>query len=560
MNHLQAVRLARAICFAIGLVLLVPLAVSAQGGFYYTFNSPGILRQAPSASQSSSPYLWLASGAELIIQNGVGETVQGALSATDPLRIQNALTQAVTTDNGSHPQNSFLMFAKTPVTDASAEVYVNRGADHVTNLANSHPYNGESLLARYLSPQNYYYAGIRADGNVVIKKKTGGAYQTLAEAKLFPGTYNASTNPDLIPKNEWVGLRLDVEDTASGAPELSLYTDVGKTGSWELALKVLDDPAKFGPPISSPGLVGIESDFADAEFDNFRVTDTRATVAAPEAAPSYDATVLADNPALYLPMNSFSSGVEKDTSGNGLNGTYKGGTPSAATLPDGEKAADFNGSSEYLSVPSSPSLSIPETGKLTYEAWIRPDTLSFANDSGDGYVDWMGKCENYSPNCEWEARMYGDSTPQGRTDRLSAYVFNPGAGLGSAADWQPDAGVITAGKWLHVVAEYDTTTTPSGCSSSAPGSINIWVDGVEQSFASHAPTGCMSQYGIIPKAGDSPLTIGTMALDTWFKGAIGKVAVYDRLLTPAEIADHFTAMTGKAPSGLCGATCTAVVP
>ena len=108
-------------------------------------------------------------------------------------------------------------------------------------------------------------------------------------------------------------------------------------------------------------------------------------------------------------------------------------------------------------------------------------------------------------------------------------MFNPSAGLGSAADWQPSA-KLAAGKWLHVVAEYDTTATPSGCSSSYPGSINIWVNGVKQDLASHLPTGCMSQYKISPKAGSSPLNIGTMAMDTWFKGAIGKVAVYDRLL------------------------------
>jgi hypothetical protein len=196
---------------------------------------------------------------------------------------------------------------------------------------------------------------------------------------------------------------------------------------------------------------------------------------------------------------------------------------------------------------------------LTWEAWVRPDTFQFPNASGDGYVDWMGKCANYSPTCEWEARLYGASTPQDRPNRLSAYAFNPSAGLGSAADWQPQAGLLKAGQWLHVVAEYDLSATPSGCSSAYPGSINIWVNGIKQNFAAHAPTGCMSQYKISPKAGSSPLTIGTMALDTWFKGAVGKVAVYDRLLTQTEINAHFTAMTGAQPSGSCASACTAAL-
>lgn len=152
--------------------------------------------------------------------------------------------------------------------------------------------------------------------------------------------------------------------------------------------------------------------------------------------------------------------------------------------------------------------------------------------------------------------MYSAQTPESRPNRISAYVFNPSAGLGSAADWQPANGVITAGKWLHVVGEYQTLSTPSGCNSAYPGTINIWVNGVEQNFASHAPTGCMSQYNIVPKAGTSPVNIGTMGLDSWFQGAVGKVAVYDSLLSQAQINAHFTAMTGLAPSGSCANTCT----
>jgi hypothetical protein len=49
-------------------------------------------------------------------------------------------------------------------------------------------------------------------------------------------------------------------------------------------------------------------------------------------------------------------------------------------------------------------------------------------------------------------------------------------------------------------------------------------------------------------------------MDTWFKGAIGKVAIYDHLLTQSQISAHFKAMSGKSPSGSCGDTCTALLP
>jgi hypothetical protein len=252
-------------------------------------------------------------------------------------------------------------------------------------------------------------------------------------------------------------------------------------------------------------------------------------------------------------MDEFSSGSEPDLSWHGINGTYQGGTPGSATLPNGNLAADFNGSSQFLTVPSSASLSIPTTGELTWEAWIRPDTLQFPASTG-GYVDWMGKCANYSPTCEWEARIYNATNPQHRYDRMSAYVFNNTAGLGSGADWQPNQNELQPGQWLYVVGEYQTLSTASGCS--GPGTINIWVDGVKWDAAAHHPTGCLSQYGVTPTAGNSPLNIGTMARDSWFKGAIGKVAIYNYLLSPAQIAAHFRAMTGAQPSGSCASTCT----
>jgi hypothetical protein len=226
-------------------------------------------------------------------------------------------------------------------------------------------------------------------------------------------------------------------------------------------------------------------------------------------------------------------------------------------MPNGDQAADFDGSTQYLSIPSNASFSIPTTGNLTWEGWIRPDVLQFPHDSG-GYVDWMGKCDSYSPTCEWEARMYDTTNSQGRCNRISAYVFNPSAGLGSAADWQPTCGLLAASQWLHVVGEYTTKSQPATCTNTAtyPGSINIWVNGVPWDQAAHDPTGCMSQYQVIPKANDSTLEIGTMAQDTWFKGAIGKVAVYGYLLTQAQISAHYQAMTGKAPQGSCADMCS----
>jgi hypothetical protein len=291
-------------------------------------------------------------------------------------------------------------------------------------------------------------------------------------------------------------------------------------------------------------------------------SDGSVTCASPA---TYDQTVLCDKPVAFWGMNE-APAKESDLSGNGNAGTYVGGTPTAAALPNGEDGADFNGASQYLTVPSNASLSIPTTGNLTWEGWIRPDVLQFPHDDDNsGYVDWMGKCDSYSPTCEWEARMYDTTTMEtpNRPNRLSAYVFSPSAGLGSAADWQPNTGVIQASHWYYVVGEYTLLSQPATCASSCPnsvvtypGSINIWVDGVEWDQPDHDPTGCMCQYPVAPKANGSALNIGTMALDTWFAGAVGKVAVYSYLLSAAQIANHYKVMTGLQPIGTCGNTCS----
>jgi hypothetical protein len=274
----------------------------------------------------------------------------------------------------------------------------------------------------------------------------------------------------------------------------------------------------------------------------------------------YDRLILCDHPVAYWAVD-MPPASEPDLTGNGHTGMYQGGTPSVVTMPNGDHAADFNGSSEYVSVASSASFSIPTTGELTWEGWIRPDVLQFPhNDGMSGYVDWLGKCDSYAPTCEWEARMYDTNTLEtpNRCNRLSAYVFNPSAGFGSAADWQPQCGLLQAGTWYHVVGEYTTKTQPADCPSAPqyPGSIDVWVDGVPWDQASHNPTGCMSQYNIAPMANGSTLTIGTMAADTWFQGAIGKVAIYGYRLTQAQITSHYQAMTGKLPMGSCADMCT----
>jgi hypothetical protein len=307
-------------------------------------------------------------------------------------------------------------------------------------------------------------------------------------------------------------------------------------------------------------LVSLDDGRAPATSASLRHRDAAASRAASRSS-RYDARIIRDSAAAYWPMSGQDL-TEGDLTGNGHLATYRGGSPRVTSMPNGDPAVVFDGAKLYLEVRSAPALSIARRGSLSWEMWIRPDTLQFAHaDPKEQYVSVMGKCRYAPVECEWSSRFYGKTTPTGRSSRMSAYAFPEHGGKGSGADWQPAPGVIRAGMWLHIVGRYTTSPVgqPAICDKRFPGTIDITVNGVPWSQRAHGNTGCMSQFGVIPQETPSPLTIGMMGLGgspTFFgPGAIGKVAIYDYRLTDAQIVEHYRLMSGREPVGSCAATC-----
>ncbi|UOF02568.1 LamG domain-containing protein [Bdellovibrio reynosensis] len=241
---------------------------------------------------------------------------------------------------------------------------------------------------------------------------------------------------------------------------------------------------------------------------------------------NYNKSVLADNPVMFLNMGSPRLGIEQDLSGNGNAGRYfpSVSRPRTVRMPNGEYAADFNGLDQYLEIRSAANLSVPTTGILTLEAWIRPRTLEFPKVEGSGYVYWMGKG---MPNeHEYAMRMYSYTNAENRPNRISGYAFNLTGGLGSGAYFQ-DA--VKVDQWLHVTLVINTKAT----SATYPtGYVKIYKNKrLRQTQGLH-------QFDVIPGAGSAPLRIATRSLNSFFLGAIGKVAVYDYELKPAQIVKH----------------------
>ena len=115
----------------------------------------------------------------------------------------------------------------------------------------------------------------------------------------------------------------------------------------------------------------------------------------------------------------------------------------------------FNGVDQYVEVPSAPELSPTDNG-FTVSAWMMPDTLTFPNPEGSGYVHWMGKGARGQQ--EWLFRMYNQTNTEKppRPNRISFYVFNPDGGLGVGSYFQDS---VQPNTWIQVTGIADGQRT-----------------------------------------------------------------------------------------------------
>jgi hypothetical protein len=242
--------------------------------FLFTFNSAGTLQEAGSALESTSPYFWLNSGGKLVINGANGTTIEGDLPVGDKWHTLYATSNPLDTDNGLHPQNLFRLVTKSSWENTSASADFKIDKDNLSTSPNRNASNGLLLMSRYASDgQTLYYAGIRVDGTAVIKKKYHGVYYTMAQKQIFPGTYNASTSPNLLPHGEWISLKSDTVTNADGSVTVTLSMKRAGETAWTKLLTSTDTGTNFGgtPPITGLSLAGIRTDFMDVEFDNYRL-------------------------------------------------------------------------------------------------------------------------------------------------------------------------------------------------------------------------------------------------------------------------------------------------
>ncbi|HUQ30181.1 MAG TPA: hypothetical protein VM103_01535 [Candidatus Paceibacterota bacterium] len=246
----------------------------------YSFNSPGTLPETGSMVESTSPYFWINSGGKLILNGTEGQTIQGDLPKGDAWRTEYASSNPEDTDNGLHPQNLFRLVTKSGWDSFSEQASYYVAKDELSKSSNRDVSNGLLLMSRYRNDgQTLYYAGIRVDGTAVIKKKyqekpgAFGTYFTMAQKQIFPGTYNKTSNPNLLPHNEWIDLKLTTVTNTDNTVTLTLYMKRAGETVWTKLLSAKDADKKYGttPAIRGAGYAGIRTDFMDVKFDNYRL-------------------------------------------------------------------------------------------------------------------------------------------------------------------------------------------------------------------------------------------------------------------------------------------------
>jgi concanavalin A-like lectin/glucanase superfamily protein len=245
----------------------------------------------------------------------------------------------------------------------------------------------------------------------------------------------------------------------------------------------------------------------------------------------YAKRVLEKKPSGYWRLGEKAGPVIADTSGGGHHGTVQGQVAfgqKGMLDREADSALGFDGKTACIEIPSDASFSQPTSGTgLTVEAWMRPDLLEFTGGEGDdGYVHWLGKGE--AGKMEWAFRFYPKTSS--RPNRISAYIFNTGPGLGSGAYVEDD---IKAGKWLHIVAVFDP-----GNATNPKAGVSLYKDGKLAGSPASSPGALYKAYDIKSVAGDAPLRFGTRDKKSFFSGAVDEVAIYPRVLTAREIADN----------------------
>jgi Concanavalin A-like lectin/glucanases superfamily len=223
----------------------------------------------------------------------------------------------------------------------------------------------------------------------------------------------------------------------------------------------------------------------------------------------------------------------RDSSGRGHHAVTSHVTKTTNRFGVPRKAFYFNGVDSVLTIPDHDDFSVNTTGSLSISVWVRPEgrlnrdgELLFTDTQGSGYVHWFGKgdASGEHGNREWSFRIYSaDNTEKpNRHNRMSLYHFSYDGGLGPGCYVEDP---VVNGEWIHYVAMV-----------SKPDHRIWWYKNGQ--LRDTDGFGAADRYPIPDadlRSGNAPVRMGSQDGNSFFKGAIDNVYIYNRMLTDEEV-------------------------
>jgi hypothetical protein len=233
-----------------------------------------------------------------------------------------------------------------------------------------------------------------------------------------------------------------------------------------------------------------------------------AALPAVATASAYNDVVVQSSPAAYWPLDDpAGSSTAADVTGNGHDASLFGGvTPGSPPLITTGTSFSIDGTG-YLAPQNSGALL---TSPVSFELWAEPTAVgsyqTIMSDEGDNGSNGYG----------FRLRAEG-----------SYWFVMGGAGYGEAASSAP--GVAQNGQVAYLVGTFDGST------------LNLYVNGVLAGTIASTRT---------PNS-NLPLNIGRFPDgQEYFSGSIDEVAVYNHVLSPAEVLNHYCVGSGNT-TGIC---------
>jgi concanavalin A-like lectin/glucanase superfamily protein len=223
----------------------------------------------------------------------------------------------------------------------------------------------------------------------------------------------------------------------------------------------------------------------------------------------YANAVLADSPVGFWRLNETSGTAATDLGSGAHNGTYQNGVSlnSSGPLQDAAGAASFDGSDDYVDLGDNYGFS--GTASFSVEFWVKRMR------SSTNWDQIVTKQKSTSVRSGWEIELAGPGYGPDGSVWFQRWVSDAPSPTSAQS-----SGVLTIGRWNHVVGTYDGTT------------LKIYINGVLDGSG----TDSRSMSAIT-----QPLRFGTSGVGYELQGGLADVAIYTYALSASQVLAHYNA-------------------